>query len=180
MLINERPRIEEAAEQFTGAIVRSHEALARRGVYAQEQGTQLTELFVKGWITALRTQAEQNLYIAEKLADQQQRQTAAAQALAQESVDAYVDFVGSVLPFWQGSAQKAHPEEVGSQAGGVANLPIADYDSLNVRQATARLEGLSVEELRQVRDYEARTKNRSTLLEKLDEEIEAGSTTTSP
>ena len=179
MLINERPKIEEAAEQFTGASVRSHKALARRGASAQEQGTQLTQLFVKGWITALRTQAEQNLYTAEKLADQQQRQTAAAQTLAQESVEAYMDFVGSVFPFWQGSAQEARPEEVGSQAGGVADLPIGDYDSLNVRQATARLEGLSVEELRQVRDYEARNKNRSTLLEKLDEEIEAGSTTTS-
>jgi hypothetical protein len=44
-----------------------------------------------------------------------------------------------------------------------------------VEEVSDRLEGLSAEELRAVRDYEERTKNRDTLLEELDRKIRGGS-----
>jgi uncharacterized protein (DUF433 family) len=44
-----------------------------------------------------------------------------------------------------------------------------------VEEITARLGSLSAEDLREVRDYEERTKNRETILEQLDRRIRSGS-----
>jgi hypothetical protein len=44
-----------------------------------------------------------------------------------------------------------------------------------VEEVSARLEALSTEDLREVRDYEERTKNRETVLEQLDRRIRGGS-----
>jgi hypothetical protein len=54
-------------------------------------------------------------------------------------------------------------------------FPIAGYDELTVEEISGRLGGLSVEELRVVRDHEERTKNRETILEQLDRRIRSGS-----
>src|ERR687893_20803 len=56
-----------------------------------------------------------------------------------------------------------------------ARFPIEDYDELTVEEISARLGALSSEELREVRDYEERTKNRDTILEELDRRIRSGS-----
>ena len=48
------------------------------------------------------------------------------------------------------------------------NLPIDDYDNLNVAQIVARLMSLSQAELRQVRTYEKRHKNRAGVLTRID------------
>ncbi len=55
-----------------------------------------------------------------------------------------------------------------------ARFPIEGYDELTVEEVSGRLGGLSAEELRVVRDYEERTKNRDTLLEELDRKIRGG------
>ena len=47
-------------------------------------------------------------------------------------------------------------------------LPIPTYDALNVGEIAERLDGLTPEELKVVRRYEADTKNRSTVLDKID------------
>ncbi len=52
-------------------------------------------------------------------------------------------------------------------------FPIASYDEMNVEEASKRLNDLSVEELRLVRDHEERNKNRETLLEQMDRKIRA-------
>jgi hypothetical protein len=44
-----------------------------------------------------------------------------------------------------------------------------------VEEVSARLDALSTEDLREVRDYEERTKNRETVLEQLDRRIRSGS-----
>jgi len=56
-----------------------------------------------------------------------------------------------------------------------AQFPIEGYDELTVEEVSARLDALSTEDLREVRDYEERTKNRETLLEQLDRRIRGGS-----
>ena len=57
-----------------------------------------------------------------------------------------------------------------------AQFPIEGYDELTVEEVSARLlDALSTEELREVRDYEERTKNRETVLEQLDRRIRGGS-----
>jgi len=100
-------RVNEAAEQFTDALVQSYKAVAESGVSAQERNTQVTEVFFNQTINNLRAQAEQNRQATEQLADQQQRQAEAAQTLTRESVDAYMDFMDSMFSWWQGGVQTA-------------------------------------------------------------------------
>jgi hypothetical protein len=55
-----------------------------------------------------------------------------------------------------------------------ARFPIEGYDELTVEEISGRLGGLSVEDLREVRDHEERNKNRETVLEQLDRKIRGG------
>jgi hypothetical protein len=50
----------------------------------------------------------------------------------------------------------------------LTDMPIPTYDALNVDELIGRLEGLSKPDLRTVHRYEADTKGRSTILEKID------------
>ena len=99
-------QVNEAAEKFADAIKESYQALAERSVSAQELNAQITQDFFNGVINNLRTQAESNRALAEDLIEQQRKTQEASQALTQESVNAYVDFLGSVF---------AHPRQ-GPQA----------------------------------------------------------------
>ncbi|HEX2293916.1 MAG TPA: hypothetical protein VHN37_01255 [Actinomycetota bacterium] len=47
-------------------------------------------------------------------------------------------------------------------------LPIPTYDALNVSEISERLDGLTAEELKVLRRYEADTKSRTTVLDKID------------
>ena len=57
------------------------------------------------------------------------------------------------------------------RAAEAAAFPIEDYDQMNVDEILGRLDGLSVEELQMVRDYEERGERRKTLLERMDSKI---------
>jgi hypothetical protein len=186
----QQQKVNEAAEQFTDALVQSYKTVAERGVSAQEQGTQLTQVFFDQTINTLRAQAEQNRQATQQLADQQQRRQEAGQQIAQESIGAYMAFMDSMFSYWQGGIQTAErsteesartvgarPEQSSTRSSTGDDLPISDYDSLNVEEVTSKLEGLSVEERQRVRDYEAQNKNRSTMLKEIDERIEAGQPT---
>lgn len=47
-------------------------------------------------------------------------------------------------------------------------LPIPTYDALTVEEIIGRLEGMSASDLKTLRRYEAETKNRTTVIEKID------------
>jgi hypothetical protein len=100
-------RINQAADQFTDALVQSYKTVAERGASAQEGSAQVTEVFFNQTINNLRAQAEENRQAAERLADQQQRQAEATQTLAQESVGAYMEFMDSMFSYWQGVLKTA-------------------------------------------------------------------------
>jgi uncharacterized small protein (DUF1192 family) len=52
-------------------------------------------------------------------------------------------------------------------------LKTADYDGLSVAEISRRLGALSTEQLRKVREYEKKNKNRETLIEQIDRKIRA-------
>jgi hypothetical protein len=52
-------------------------------------------------------------------------------------------------------------------------LGSANYDELSVAEVSRRIEGLSTEQLKKVRQYEKRNKNRETLIEQIDRKIRA-------
>ena len=103
----QQQKVNEAAEQFTEALVQSYKAVAERGASAQDRGAQLTEVFFNQTINNLRAQAEENRRASQQLTDQQQRQAEAAQTLTRESVDAYMAFMDSMFSWWQGGIQTA-------------------------------------------------------------------------
>ena len=176
-------RINEAAEQFTDALVQSYKVVAERGASAQEQGAQVTEVFFNQAINNLRAQAEENRQASDQLAEQQQRQANAARTLTKESVDAYMYFMDSMFSWWQGGVQSAaRGTGPGAPTGGggtsadrsrEAELPLENYDSLSASEVNGRIERLSDEEIGRLRDYEARNKNRRTVIERMDARLSA-------
>jgi hypothetical protein len=52
-------------------------------------------------------------------------------------------------------------------------LKSADYEKLTVEEISGRLEGLSAEELRRVREYEKQNKNRESLIDRIERKIRA-------
>ena len=180
-------RVNEAAQKFADAVRESYQTVAGRAASAQQLNTELAQNFFNSVVDNLRSQAESNREMTQELQGQQERQREAAQALTQESVGAYMDFVNSMFSYYQGNVEQvgrqvresqgtvaaAEParEEPQGQAG---ELPLADYDSLNVREVSERIEELSVEEVERLRRHEVANKNRSTLLRRFDDRIEAG------
>ncbi len=186
----QQQRVNQAAEEFANALKGAYQTVASRGQSAYELNAQLTEQFFNRVVENLRTQAEANRQVTQELADQAQRGQEASQQLTQESVQAYMDLLNSMFSYSQAAPQAAQrgAEEVerdtqaaspeasppSSQAE-ADNLPLEDYDSLNVQQISQRLDELSDEEIRRLRDYESQNKNRRTLMEQLNQRIEADS-----
>ena len=54
-------------------------------------------------------------------------------------------------------------------------LKTTDYESLNVDEVSKRLDGLSAEQLKQVREFEKKNKSRETLIDQIDRKIKAAS-----
>jgi hypothetical protein len=54
-------------------------------------------------------------------------------------------------------------------------LKTTDYDGLTVDEVSRRIDGLSTEELKKVREFEKQNKNRETLIEQIDRKIRANS-----
>jgi hypothetical protein len=54
-------------------------------------------------------------------------------------------------------------------------LKTSDYEALTVDDIAKRLDGLTVEQLEQVREYEKRNKDRETLIEQIERKIRAKS-----
>ncbi len=107
----QQKQVNEAAEKFADALKQSYQSLADRSVSAQELNAQLTQDFFNGVINNLRTQAESNRELSGDLIEQQRKQQEASQALAQESVNAYMDFLNSMFSY-----HRDDPERSGKRA----------------------------------------------------------------
>ncbi len=99
----QQQQVREAAEKFADALKESYQSIADRSVSAQELNAQVTQEFFNGVISNLRTQAENNRGLSEDLIEQQRKQREASQALAQESVNAYMDFLNSMFSYYRGN-----------------------------------------------------------------------------
>ena len=99
----QQEQVNEAAEKFADALKESYQSIADRSVSAQELNAQLTQDFFNGVINNLRTQAEGNRALSEDLIQQQRKQREASRTLAQESVNAYTDFLNSMFAYYKGN-----------------------------------------------------------------------------
>ena len=104
---NKQQQVNEAAEKFAAALRDSYKTVAERTVSAQQLNAELTQTFFNSVIGNLRRQAESNREAAGELIQQQRRQQEATQALTQESVNAYMDFLNSIFSYYQGNLDRA-------------------------------------------------------------------------
>ena len=98
----------------------------------------------------------------QSLAEQIHKQQQLSQQMTQEVMSTYSKLFNIPISYAQEGLRDVQ-------------FPIEGYDELTVEEVSGRLEALSAEELREVRDYEERTKNRETILEQLDRRIRGGS-----
>ena len=98
-------RINEAARQFTKALLESYRAATDRTVSAQQLYAQLTQDLFSAVINNLRARGEGTWSTAQELSEQTYKGQEAAQRLARESVGVYVGFMNSLFFASAGSAQ---------------------------------------------------------------------------
>jgi hypothetical protein len=189
--------VNEAAARFAETLADSYRVVYGQAAESAERQQQRAREFSELVSSNLSEQSEAGRANAEQLSEQAQRQREAGQALAQESVEAYTRFLDDAFSRYQSNTERAAQSAregartltettagllgtatgaVGGAAGEAveaAVFPIGGYDEMNVEEISGRLDGLSVEELQLVRDYEETNKKRETLLEKMDRKIRA-------
>jgi arsenate reductase-like glutaredoxin family protein len=120
-----------------------------------EQQQQMLQQTAREWME----QAQQQQQTFQQQAQQQQQ---SFQQMTQEVLNTYTQLFNIPVSYAQEGLRSAQ-------------FPIEGYDGLTVDEVAGRLSGLSADELRMVRDYEERNKNRDTILEELDRRIRSSS-----
>ena len=171
---------EEARQQWLGMLQTLSEQIQRQ----QQTSQQMTQEMMQTYMQLLNTpgsylqgQAEQQQQTLQQTAQQwmeqaqQQRQT--FQQQAQQQQQAFQQMTQEVMNTY---AQLFNiPLSYAKQGLRESGFPVDNYDSLNADEISRQISTLSAEELRVVRDYEERHKNRETVLEQLDRRIRSGS-----
>jgi len=156
------------------------ESLAEQIQKQQQNSQQMVQEMMNTYMQLLNTpgsylsgQAEQQQQTLQQTAQQwmeqakQQQQT--FQQQAQEQQQAFQEMTQEVMSTY--AQLFSIPLSYAQEGLRSSQFPIEGYDELTVDEVSGRLGGLSVEELRVVRDYEERHKNRDTILEQLDRRI---------
>ncbi len=94
----------EVARKMAEAIAESQAMLASVSTETQLRQAQLTQSFFDSVLVNLNTQTRSNLAASRELAEQALRGQEAAQTLVQQSVNAYVDFLDSMLSYYRTDA----------------------------------------------------------------------------
>ncbi len=172
--------MDRGAEGAQAEWLSAMQSLAEQIQKQQQNSQQMIQELMKTYMQLLNTpgsylsgQAEQQQQTLQQTAQQwmeqahQQQQT--FQQQAKEQQQSFQQMTQEVL----GSYSQLFNIPLSYAKEGLrdAQFPIEGYDELNVEEVSGRLGALSTEELREVRDYEERTKNRETVLEQLDRRI---------
>src|ERR687893_748846 len=149
---------EEARQQWLGMMETYMQLLNTPGSYLQgqaEQQQQNLQQSAQQWMEQAQQQSQ-------TFQEQAQEQQQAFQQMTQEVMGTYAQLFNIPLSYAKQSLRES-------------GFPIENYDSLNADEISRQISTLSAEELRVVRDYEERNKNRETVLEQLDRRIRSGS-----
>jgi excinuclease UvrABC ATPase subunit len=184
---NASSQMERAAEGAQGAQAEwlgMLQNLAEQIQKQQQNSQQMTQEMMNTYMQLLNTpgsylsgQAEQQQQTLQQTSqqwmEQTQQQQQTFQQQAQEQQQAFQQMMRDVLSTY---AQLFNiPLSYAQEGLRSARFPIEGYDELTVEEISGHLGGLSVEELRVVRDYEERNKSRDTVLEQLDRRIRTDS-----
>jgi hypothetical protein len=179
--------MEEATQDAQGAQAQWLDAmrsLADRIQKQQELSQQMTQELMSTYMQLLNTpgsylsgQAEQQQQTLQQTAqqwmEQANQQQQSFQQQAQQQQQSFQQMAQDVVSTY--SELFNIPVSYAKEGLGEARFPIEGYDELTVDDVSARLDALAAEDLREVRDYEERNKNRETILEQLDRRIRGSS-----
>ncbi len=183
--------VNEAATRFAETLADSYRLVYGQAAESAERQQQRAQEFSELVSSNLQEQSEAGRTNAQQLSEQAAKQreayaqflndafaqyragTEQATQSAQEGVRTLTDTTTGLLGTATGAVGAAAGSAVegAEQAAEAVVFPIEGYDEMNVDEVSERLEGLSVEELQLVRDYEELNKGRETLLERMDRKI---------
>ncbi len=160
-------RINRTAERLAKTSADSYKMVIDHMVARRERNERFAHDIIGGTVREIRPQAESNRALSRELVERAEMQRDAFRTLVGESVDAYTDLLYAPFAYYKQGLRLVESEGAG--------FPIAGYDELNVKEIGDRLDGMSAAEIRTVREYEKRNKNRETLIEQFDRKLKAAS-----
>jgi hypothetical protein len=177
-------RMDQGAEGARAEWLSAMQSLAEQIERQQQNSQQMIQELMNTYMQLLNTpssylsgQAEQQQQTLQQTVqqwmEQAQGQQQTFQQQAQEQQQSFQQMTQEVLSSY--SQLFNIPLSYAKEGLRSAQFPIEGYDELTVEEVSARLDALSTEDLREVRDYEERNKNRETVLEQLDRRIRGGS-----
>jgi hypothetical protein len=158
-------RINKPVERLTESSADSYKMVIDHLVARQERNVRFAQEMFGGAVRELRHQAESNRALTRELVERSEMQRDALRTLVGESVDSYTDLLYAPFAYYKQGLRLVES----------AGFPIAGYDELNVKEIGDRLVGMTAAEIRSVREYEKRNKNRDTLIEQFDLKLKAAS-----
>lgn len=133
----------------------------------QERNVRFAQKVLDGTIREVRHQAEGNRELTRELVERVEQQRGAYQTLVGQSLDAYMDLLYAPLSYYKEGLRVVEGELER------ATFPIAGYDELNVGEISKQLDALTAAQIREIREYEKRNKNRETLIDQFDRKLKA-------
>ena len=124
--------VEQARKQQIGP--ESLQVLVDSATAAQERNTRLAQSILENGIEVLKSQVGVTHSLMQELGEQFQKQQDAFQTLAQESMDAYRDFIFAPLTFWQ----KAMSTAEAATLEGLKNFQRASEQGMETFQRTTQ------------------------------------------
>jgi hypothetical protein len=158
----------KTAEKLASTTRDSFKAVVDHTVGIQERNVRFAQGIADSSIKELRHQAESNRDMTRELVERVENQRGAFQTLAEESISAYMDFLYAPLSYYKEGLHVVENEVLDA-------FPIPNYDELNVGELTKSIDTLTAEQIRKVREYEKRNKNRETLIEQFDRKLKPAS-----
>src|SRR5215208_1368835 len=170
----------EGAQEWLSQMQQLSEQIQQQQQNSQQMMQELMNTYMQllstpgSYLSGQAEQQQQTLQqTAQQWIEQAQQQQQMFQQQAQEQQQSFQQMTQEVM---SGYAELFNiPISYAKEGLKDARFPIEGYDELTVEEVSARLGSLSAEDLREVRDYEERNKNRETILEQLDRRIRGGS-----
>lgn len=133
----------------------------------QERNVRFTQDVLDGAVREVRHQAESNQALTQELVERAEKQREEYQAFVEQSFGTYTDWLYAPLSYYR-EGLKVVEGEIER-----VTFPVANYDELNVGEVAEQIDRLSAAQIREVREYEKRNKNRETLIEQFDRKLKA-------
>ena len=171
---------EQSGQEWLGAMQSLAEQIEKQQQYSQQMTQELINTYMQllntpgSYLSGQAQEQQQSIQqTAQQWMEQAQEQQQSFQQQVQQQQQSFQQMTQEVM---SGYAELFNiPVSYAKEGIKDARFPIEGYDELTVEEIAARLDALSTEELREVRNYEERNKNRETILEQLDRRIRGSS-----